>query len=65
MSNNNIKTCPRCHQSFECKSDDIKNCHCASVELQQHHQEKISQQYDGCLCAGCLEQLSVEKGINS
>ena len=57
MSNKKIKICPRCQQSFECKSKDIKNCQCASVELQPHQFDYVFKQYDNCLCASCLEQL--------
>ncbi|MES0327923.1 MAG: cysteine-rich CWC family protein, partial [Gammaproteobacteria bacterium] len=58
------KTCPRCQNGFECKSNDIVNCQCVSVELQQHQRDNIFKQYDDCLCAVCLEQLRIEYKIN-
>lgn len=60
-----IKNCVRCQKDFECKYDDIQNCQCASVELQQYQHDKILKLYDDCLCANCLEQLRVEYKINA
>ena len=59
-----MKTCPHCHKSFECKSDDVINCQCASVELDQNQRDMILKQYDDCLCALCLEQLVWVKDVN-
>ncbi|MFC1588830.1 cysteine-rich CWC family protein [Pseudomonadota bacterium] len=56
------KTCPRCKLSFECKTDDVTNCQCASVKLNQSQRDYIFQQFDDCLCASCLEQLRDEAG---
>lgn len=55
-----IKNCARCQKDVECKSDDIINCQCASVELQQDQRDNIFKQYDDCLCVNCLEQLRDE-----
>ena len=60
-----IKSCVRCQKDFECKDDNIKNCQCALVELQQYQRDNISKQYDDCLCASCLEQLRIEYKINA
>ena len=60
-----IKNCPRCQNEFECKSDDVKNCHCALVELTQKQRDKMLKQYDDCLCALCLERLRIEYKINT
>ncbi|MCK4705624.1 MAG: cysteine-rich CWC family protein [Gammaproteobacteria bacterium] len=64
MSNEIEKTCSRCQIVFECKSDDIINCQCALVALDQNQRDKILEQYDDCLCANCLEQLRVKYKIN-
>lgn len=52
-----LKICPRCKNDFECKSNDVVHCQCASVELQQQQRDNIFKQYDDCLCANCLQQL--------
>ena len=52
------KICPRCHQTFECKSDDIENCQCASIELNKHQYDYIAKQYEDCLCINCLRLLA-------
>lgn len=60
MSNNKITNCPRCQTNFECKAEDIKKCQCASIVLEQHQREYISERYEACLCISCLEQLQME-----
>lgn len=65
MFNEIKKICPRCQNDFECKSDDIINCQCASVEITQNQRDEILKQYDDCLCANCLEQLRIEYKINT
>lgn len=58
MSKHEIKTCPRCRNSFECKAGDITNCQCYGVKLSAEAEGFISKQYDDCLCRNCLLQLS-------
>lgn len=65
MFNEIKKICPNCQNSFECKSDDVINCQCASVQLDQTQRDKILKQYDDCLCANCLERLRIEYKINA
>lgn len=57
MIKHELKTCPHCKTSFECKSGDIINCQCESVILTTAQREYISQRYDDCLCANCLGKL--------
>jgi hypothetical protein len=57
MIKHEIKTCPHCKASFECKSGDIINCQCESIILSTEQREYISQRYDDCLCANCLAEL--------
>ena len=60
MTKHEIKTCPKCKTGFECKTNDIVNCQCESVKLEQCHRDYIAQQFDDCLCAGCLSELRAE-----
>jgi hypothetical protein len=60
MTNKQIKFCPRCQKQFECKSEEIKNCQCASIDLQQYESDYIFKQYEDCLCISCLKQLRDE-----
>lgn len=63
MTKHEIKICPHCQQYFECKCGDIINCQCESVELKQKHRDYIYQQYDDCLCAGCMIILRREFNV--
>lgn len=47
------KTCNKCKQTFECKSDDIANCHCSKVILTKAQLTAL-QEYKDCLCTSCL-----------
>jgi len=63
MPKHESKTCPNCQTSFECKSRDIVNCQCESIELNQQHRDYIYDKYDDCLCAGCMEALRGEFNV--
>lgn len=52
-----LKECPRCHTSFECKAGDITNCQCYGIELSAKEEGYIRSKYDDCLCRNCLLQL--------
>jgi len=57
MNKHELKTCPNCHQPFECKSGDIINCQCETVNLEAQHRNYIEKQFNDCLCAQCLVDL--------
>ena len=63
MIKHETKNCPRCEKGFECKSGDITNCQCETVELLQHHREHIAAEYTDCLCAGCMKAIRSEYNI--
>ena len=60
MTKHEIKTCPKCKTGFECKTNDIVNCQCEPVKLEQCHRDYIALQFDDCLCADCLGELRSE-----
>lgn len=62
MSVDEIKTCPRCTQNFECKAGDISQCHCQEVLLSRECRLVLQQQYAGCLCNRCLREISDRPG---
>jgi len=51
------KRCPRCRQSFECKTGSILLCQCQTVRLDEAQQAWIAERYDDCLCSQCLREL--------
>jgi len=63
MPKHETKICPHCQNVFECKSGDIVNCQCESVQLSQQHRDYIFGQYEDCLCAGCMRALRSEFNI--
>ncbi len=49
------KICPKCGAEFECRHDEILNCHCATVQLSANQRERLKTLYgDKCLCHKCL-----------
>jgi len=63
MPKHEIKTCPHCQKTFECKSGDIVNCQCETEILTQQHRDYISRQYDDCLCANCMRAMRSEFNV--
>ena len=53
-----IKACPRCGKSFECKQGDITHCQCFGLKISHEEEAYITEKYpDQCLCRDCLQQL--------
>lgn len=52
--------CPRCDTEFECKAGSVLLCQCQAVCLSPEQADYISAQFDGCLCAACLQVLRNE-----
>lgn len=49
------KRCPRCGALFDClHNEDIRLCHCASVELDAKMRKFLKENYSDCLCHNCL-----------
>jgi hypothetical protein len=55
-----MKYCPRCLASFECKPGNVAQCQCFDVELSRGEKEFISARYDDCLCKNCLLDMKME-----
>jgi len=51
------KSCDRCHGSFECRADSLKECHCSSVKLNAEQLAILRERYRDCLCNNCLAQF--------
>ncbi|EGV16765.1 cysteine-rich CWC family protein [Thiocapsa marina] len=58
MGKHEIKTCPRCGSSFECKANRVERCGCLSVVLSAEALEYLGDRYGDCLCVACLEQVN-------
>jgi hypothetical protein len=61
MPNHETESCPRCGNSFTCKSGSYFLCDCFSVEISHEARVYIQQEgYDDCLCNTCLLELQQE-----
>lgn len=57
MNTHELKYCPRCHSTFECKSGNILLCQCNKVILDDRVREYLFSNYKDCLCATCMEEI--------
>jgi len=60
MPQHEIKHCPRCGHSFECKQGSILLCQCSEVTFTQEELAWLQSQYQDCLCLQCLKLLKAE-----
>ena len=60
MTKHETVHCERCKAPFECKANSFTKCQCAKVPLTLNETQYVSENYDGCLCAGCLLALQAE-----
>ena len=52
------KNCPRCGDSFICCPENISDCQCASVGLDQLQRSYVKLHYQPeCLCSSCLTEV--------
>ena len=55
-----IIQCERCNKAIECKANSFTKCQCSTVQLNLNEVQYISENYEGCMCAGCLGELKEE-----
>ncbi len=60
LAKHEIIKCERCGASMECKANAFTKCQCSTVPLNLNEVQYISENYEGCMCAGCLVQLKEE-----
>ncbi len=58
MTKHEIKCCPRCGGSFECKVNNPVHCQCAGVTLSKVVLENLRAQFRDCLCIRCLREMA-------
>ena len=56
-----LKQCPRCLDTFECKVGNIALCDCMKVELTAKERAYISKQFEDCICVRCLAEMKNKK----
>lgn len=57
MNTHELKYCPRCYSTFECKVGNILLCQCNKVNLNEREKEYLSNNYNDCLCSSCIEEI--------
>ncbi len=60
MIKHEIITCERCGKRMECKANAFSKCQCSTVQLNLNEVQYVSEHYEGCLCATCLNELKEE-----
>ena len=63
MSNHELKNCPRCNQSFECRPGNITQCQCSGITIKPELKVLLDQRYNDCLCRDCLQYLQQEMNL--
>ncbi len=58
MTKHEIKNCPRCHTTFECKVGDIVRCQCSAVAISRATKDYLEKTEYDCLCKKCLFELN-------
>jgi hypothetical protein len=62
MLKHELKTCPRCGRTFECKANNPVRCNCALVELDEERLDAMQRRYSDCLCLDCLRAIAAGHG---
>ncbi|NLL27800.1 MAG: cysteine-rich CWC family protein [Bacteroidales bacterium] len=52
-----IKKCPSCGHSFKCYHENILQCDCSKIKLDEKTLLLIKQKYKTCLCPTCLKNF--------
>lgn len=60
MPKHEVKYCPRCNESFECKVGSIELCQCSQINLTAEEINFIQSLYDDCICLTCMKVLKSE-----
>ena len=60
MIKHEIISCERCGKRIECKANSFTKCQCSDIHLNLNEVQYVSENYEGCLCAACLQDLKTE-----
>lgn len=52
--NHELKICQRCSRPFQCKVDNITECHCFEVVFTKENRKYMDSKFNDCLCHECL-----------
>lgn len=54
------KNCSRCQKEFSCQANDISNCQCNAIELDESCKTFLAKTNYDCLCINCLHELNTK-----
>ncbi len=57
MVKHEIKSCPRCEGSFECKVGNVLQCQCSEVVISNETASYLEKTHYDCLCKNCMSEL--------
>ncbi len=63
MPQHEIKKCPRCSNTFECKVGNVLECQCNQIVLTYDERSYAESRFLDCLCIDCLHVLRYEYQI--
>lgn len=52
------KKCSRCGKTFTCNHENIEQCWCMNEKIEPDAMNFIADNYEGCLCRECIEELN-------
>ena len=55
-----VDRCPRCGGAFRCGANDAAPCACTELTLAPALLARLREEFEGCLCLGCLRELARE-----
>jgi len=56
------KICPRCSIAFTCNRNNINNCQCYELPMNEQEISALSKFFSDCLCRKCLKTLPESNG---
>lgn len=60
MNKHEVKNCPLCKETFECKVGSIILCQCTTVVLNEKERIYMNGLFDDCLCSKCMKDIKAQ-----
>ncbi len=51
------KKCLRCNNCFECLHNNMKDCWCTAITLDNQQLKYVADNYTDCMCNSCLQEI--------
>lgn len=60
-----IKKCAKCKAEFNCRHDEILECHCVQVPISAKAQKYLTENFKDCLCNKCLREVAEKFNVKT